>query len=26
VTKADYDTVLVPAVDGALKKHAKARL
>jgi hypothetical protein len=26
VTKADYDTVLVPAVDEALKKHARLRL
>jgi SpoIIAA-like len=26
VTKADYDTVLVPAVKDALKSHAKVRL
>ena len=26
VTKADYDTVLVPAVDEALEKHGKLRL
>ena len=26
VTKADYDSVLIPAVDEALRKHRKVRL
>ncbi len=26
VTKADYDSVLVPAVENALKKHEKVRI